>query len=295
MRVWVTGGAGFLGRRLGRHLESRGHSVISLSRRKTDEVAQSYQIDLASEEAVPQLHSVVEDSGEPDVVIHSAARQPGLKGELRDYVKSNVFSTLNLIEALIPTPPKQIIYTSTLSVYGRPGRNPVAETDPAGGTAPYSATKRWAEQLFEHLKSGTRLIVLRLPSLYGAGQADSFIDGLARTSLQDQELELFERGELIRDALHVNDVVVAIDSCITGPPKSEFMCMNLGCGRAITTAGWAAALVKALGSRSKIVPVDRSANQFPLYADIQLAQKTIGFQPTELRESLARYANELRT
>ena len=294
MRIWITGGAGFLGQRLARHLESRRHSVISLSRRRSDECAQSYQIDLASEEAVSQLHSVVDDSGEPDVVIHSAARQPGLKGELRDYVQSNVFSTLNLIEALIPTPPKQIIYTSTLNVYGRPGRNPVAETDPAGGTAPYSATKRWAEQLFEHLKSGTRLIVLRLPSLYGVGQVDSFIDGLARTSLQNQKLELFSRGELIRDALHVNDVVAAIDSCVADPPEPEFICMNLGCGRAITTAEWAGALVNALGSHSEIVPVDQETNQFDLYADIQLAQKTIGFHPTELRESMARYVNELR-
>ena len=295
MRIWITGGAGFLGQRLARHLESRGHSVIGLSRRKNEGRTQSYQIDLASEEAVAQLHSVVDDTGEPDVVIHSAARQPGLKGELRDYVRSNVLSTLNLIEALMPTPPKQIIYTSTLSVYGRPGRNPVAETDPAGGTAPYSATKRWAEQLFEHLKSGTCLIVLRLPSLYGVGQVDSFIDGLARTSLQNQKLELFSRGELIRDALHVADVVAAIDLCVTDPPEPEFICMNLGCGRAITTAEWAGALVNALGSQSEIVPLDQEANQFDLYADIQLVQKTIGFQPTELRESMARYANELRT
>ncbi|HEX7296052.1 MAG TPA: NAD(P)-dependent oxidoreductase [Pyrinomonadaceae bacterium] len=295
MRVWITGGAGFLGQRLGRRLESRGHSVISLSRRKDYESTHSYQIDLASEEAVAQLRSVIKDSGEPEAVIHSAARQPGLKGELRDYVKSNVFSTLNLIEALIPTPPKQIIYTSTLNVYGRPGRNPVAESDPAGGTAPYSATKRWAEQLFEHLKSGSKLIVLRIPSFYGKGQVDSFIDGLARIALQNQRMELFSRGELIRDALHVSDVVAAIDSCVTDPPEPEFICMNLGCGRAITSAEWATALVNALGSDSEIVPVDQETNQFDLYADIQLAQKTIGFQPTELRESMARYANELRT
>jgi UDP-glucose 4-epimerase len=296
MRVWITGGAGFLGQRIGRrHLESSGHTVVSLSRRKDGQCTQSYQIDLAAESAVPQLARIIAESGEPEVVIHAAARQPGLKGELTDYVRSNVFSTLNLIESLIAASPKQIIYTSTLNVYGRPGKNPVAETDPAGGTAPYSATKRWAEQLFEHLKSDTRTIVLRLPSLYGVGQVDSFIDGLARIAIQGDTLELFSRGQLIRDALHVSDVVKAIEKCVDSPPEAEFTCMNLGCGRAITTGEWAEALVDGIGSSSKVVPVDRSTDQFDLYADIGLARKTIDFQPTQLKDSMARYADELRT
>jgi nucleoside-diphosphate-sugar epimerase len=150
-------------------------------------------------------------------------------------------STLNLIEALIPTPPKQIIYTSTLSVYGRPGRNPVAETDPAGGTAPYSATKRWAEQLFEHLKSGTCLIVLRLPSLYGVGQVDSFIDGLARRLCKIKSWNSSHAASCSATRYTSADVVAAIDLCVTDPPEPEFICMNLGCGRAITTAEWAGA------------------------------------------------------
>jgi nucleoside-diphosphate-sugar epimerase len=70
--------------------------------------------------------------------------------------------------------------------------------------------------------------------------------------------------------------------------------MNLGTGRSISTVEYAEALVEALESKSKIVLSDRAALQFDCYADIQRARDTIGFQPTELKESLRRYTHELR-
>jgi nucleoside-diphosphate-sugar epimerase len=171
---------------------------------------------------------------------------------------------------------------------------PVDESGPAGGTVPYGATKRWAEQLLETFQRYSRIVVLRLPSLYGAGQADSFIDGLARTAQRNEPLELFSRGDLIRDALHVSDVVRAIDNCITQPPDNAFSILNLGCGRGIKTSEWARALVDALDSKSAIIPVDREAFQFDLYADISAARQQIAFAPMSPAESMKVYADELR-
>ena len=133
-----------------------------------------------------------------------------------------------------------------------------------------------------------------MPSLYGAGQADSFIDGLARTALRGEPLELFSRGELIRDALHVSDVVKAIAACVRQPTKRGYVVMNLGCGRAIRAIEYAQALVSALGSTSEVVPIDREASQENLYADIEHARQLIGFDPMSLDESMSVYANELR-
>src|SRR6185295_20317255 len=114
------------------------------------------------------------------------------------------------------------------------------------GTLPYGATKRWGEQLLETFQRYSRIVVLRLPSLYGAGQADSFIDGLARTAQLGDAIELFSRGALVRDALHVSDVVRAIDNCTAQPPANAFSILNLGCGQRVKTIEWAQALVDAL-------------------------------------------------
>jgi UDP-glucuronate 4-epimerase len=225
------------------------------------------------------------------VVIHTASRQPG-RYTFPEFVKGNILPTVNLLEALKTSPPKQIIYTSTLSVYAQSNKLPFTEDHPASSSLAYAATKRWAEQLLETFRDA-QVTILR-PSLYGKGQGDSFIDGLAQLAQRGEDLELFSRGAVIREALHVSDVIRAIQTCIDTPPAEQFCLMNLGTGRSISTVEYAEALVEALESKSKIVLSDRAALQFDCYADIQRARDTIGFQPTELKESLRRYTHELR-
>lgn len=290
MKIWITGGAGFLGTRLTQQFTGAGAEVISLSRRTNPFASKSFRVDLAND--LDALNSLLSNDGPPDVVIHAASKQPG-PGSDREFVLANVLTTVNLLDALKENPPRQIIYTSTLSVYSRPSTLPVDERHNPNFPSPYAATKRWAEQLLETFKL-SQVTVLRLPSLYGAAQADSFIDGLARLARSNEPIELFGQGKLIRDALHVSDVIRGIKTCIDQPPSDSFCLMNLGCGRAITTLEYSQALVEALESDSEIVPVERPASQFDCYADIQLASRIIGFQPTDLRESMRIYADELR-
>ena len=294
MNFWITGCSGFLGTRLARHLVAKQDHVTGLSRRNSPAASRAVVVDLATVESPKVIARLVDDEGTPDVVIHAASKQPG-PGDLATFVNANVQTTSNLIEGLTLQPPRLIIYTSTLSVYGKPALLPVDEASPAGGTLPYGATKRWAEQLLETFQRYSRIIVLRLPSLYGAGQADSFIDGLARTAQRGDPIDLFSRGELIRDALHVSDVIKAIDNCVAHPPASTFTIMNLGCGQSLKTVEWARAIVDALDSKSDIIPVDRETSHFSLYADIASAQQQIAFAPMSLAESMKTYANELRT
>jgi nucleoside-diphosphate-sugar epimerase len=292
MNIWITGCSGFLGTRLAKHF-AKQHEVTGISRRDCAGASHSVSIDLAKRDAPRLIEKLSAESGAPEVVIHAASKQPG-HGDLADFVDANVHSTSNLIEGLTLQPPRLIIYTSTLSVYGRPSIIPVDESSPAGGSLPYGATKRWGEQLLETFQRYSRIVVLRLPSLYGAGQADSFIDGLARTAQLNDSIQLFSRGELVRDALHVSDVVRAIDNCIAQPPADAFSILNLGCGQRTKTSEWAHALVDALDSKSAIIPVDREASQFDLYADISAARQQIAFAPMSLAESMKVYADELR-
>jgi len=291
MKIWVTGGAGFLGSRLIPQLKGTNVSVVSLSRRKTSLADESIAIDLASE--LDALKRLLKREGPPNVVVHAASKQPG-SGSFHDFAKSNALSTANLLDALSGSLPQQIIYTSTQSVYSPAAILPVTEHYRTVVPSPYAATKRLAEQVLETITK-TQVIILRLPSLYGAGQRDSFIDGLAQTAIRNEPIELFSEGRLIRDALHVGDVIRAIQSCLRRPPAEQCCIMNLGCGRPITTLEYAEALVEALGSNSAIELSKRLASQVNCYADIDLARRTIGFQPTELRESMRTYADELRT
>lgn len=289
MTIWITGGAGFLGRRLAAELVQQGHRILSLSRRASADADESISIDLALEKE--KLNSLAREQA-PDVVIHAASRQPG-RYTFPEFVKGNILPTVNLLEALKSSPPKQIIFTSTLSVYAQSNILPFTEDHPASSALAYAATKRWAEQLLETFRA-SQVTVLRLPSFYGKGQGDSFIDGLAQLALRNEDIELFSRGTVIREALHVSDIIRAIKTCIDKPPSEQFSLMNLGTGRRISTLEYAEALIEALASKSRIALSDRAALQFDCHADIQRARNVIGFEPTELKKSLRRYADELR-
>jgi nucleoside-diphosphate-sugar epimerase len=302
MEIWVTGCSGFLGRRLTLAMRAQGHQVVGISRRESPHASTSVSLDLSSTDARSRLADLLENNGPPDAVIHAASKQPDPSdrldqepGTFHRYVGSNIDGTANLLDALANNPPRQLIYTSSLSVYGRPVTNPAKETDPVIGRGIYSITKRFGEQLVELFSDRCQVTVLRLPSLYGAEQADSLIDGLARLAIKDQVIELYHRGEILRDCLHVDDAVSAIISCISTPPEALFRCMNLGCGEEITTREYTEALVNALNSSSPIIPIDSdSPPDTGIYADISEARRQIGFEPTGLKESLDRYAIELR-
>jgi UDP-glucose 4-epimerase len=293
MKVWITGASGFLGRRLAETLVSLGHHVVGLSRRPSPTATASCELDLSSDDAGNQLVALASRSGAPDVVIHAAARQPG-EFQMADYVTAGVVSTAKLLDALSELAPCLVIYTSTLSVYGIPERNPVRETDPPRAQTVYGLSKLWSERLTELFATRASVVVLRLPSLYGVGQGDSFIDGIAQIALRNEPIELFSKGQVIRDALPATDVVKAIVATIDRTNWDGFTVMNLGCGGAITSTEYAEALVSALQSTSRIVPVERLAAQPDLYADITEARKRIAFEPTTLIQSMREYARALR-
>jgi nucleoside-diphosphate-sugar epimerase len=293
MYIWITGSAGFLGSRLCEKFSSLGHEVLGLSRRTSSGNWRSVSVDLASERAGARLKGLRQEAGTPEVVIHTASRQPS-SASLPEYVKSNLLTTANLLEFFGKTPPRQIIYTSTLSVYSLPAENPVSEKHAAGNTSAYAITKRASEKLLQSFSDHCQAIILRLPSLYGKGQADSFVDGLARTALRGEPIELFSAGELVRDALHVKDVVDAVELFVRLSPAGRMHYVNLGCGRRTTSAEYARALVEALESQSPILPVNKPSRAFDLYANISEAQRLVGWSPPALRESMAEYAYELQ-
>jgi nucleoside-diphosphate-sugar epimerase len=295
MNIWITGSAGFLGNRLAFAFNSAGHRVLGLSRRPSPSADTAVTIDLADRDASRKLRALTEDWGQPEAVIHAACLKPG-NHSLSEYVASNVSATATLLDALEDNPPRQLIFVSTMSVLALPSLKLDGSTGSTRNDIPYLVTKRCSEQLVEGYRFRSQVIVLRLPSLYGAGQTDSFIDGLARLAQSNEPIELFGRGETVRDVLHVDDAVKAVLSSVQAPPQAAFSCFNLGCGQRTTSLEYAEALVAALASKSAIVPVDKpSPQQVGIQANITEASKLIGFNPMPLSTSMERYANELRT
>jgi len=147
MKVLVTGGGGFLGRRIVELLVERGDEVSFLARGHYPEVeaigAKGLQVDLCDAEAVSAaVHGM-------DAIIHVAAKA-GYYGPLESYRCINVDGTRNLLDAAERHDVGRLVYTSTPSVIGYAHESENAPRDVPYAEehwSPYPATKAEAEQM----------------------------------------------------------------------------------------------------------------------------------------------------
>lgn len=144
--VLVTGGGGFLGRRLVELLLSRGDDVRFLARGRYPEVealgAQGLQIDLRDADALKKALSGVD-------VVHHVASKAGYWGTRDEFVSINVDGTKNLLDAVRASSVGRLVYTSTPSVIGyQHDAQGIEEAPyPTSWESHYGETKAAAEQL----------------------------------------------------------------------------------------------------------------------------------------------------
>ena len=213
MRVLVTGGSGFVGRRLVAALRERGDDVVSAAPSHGDD--QHLPLDLTDSDNV---RAVVE-MARPEVVFHLAA-QSFVPASIEDPITTyrvNVDGTAYLLEALRDLKPR-LLFVSSAEVYGRRPQEdmPLRETLPPRPTNPYAASKAAGEALVLgwYHSYGIDAIISRAFNHIGAGQdarfaVPAFAQRLARiASGQDRVLNV-GNVESERDFLDVRDVVAA--------------------------------------------------------------------------------------
>jgi UDP-glucose 4-epimerase len=164
MKILVTGGAGYIGSHTCVVLLNRNHQVVvvdnlcnssetSLSRVKkiTGRPLDFFKVDLLDKDGLTRIFS----RHRPDAVIHFA----GLKavGESTaiplTYYHNNITGTLNLLSVMAQTGVKNIIFSSSATVYGEPATLPITEDFPLSATNPYGQTKLMIEQILQDLSA----------------------------------------------------------------------------------------------------------------------------------------------
>lgn len=159
MKILLTGGTGFLGKTILKEL-SRENSIFSLSRTAGD-----YKITLENE--IPNFNQSF------DLVIHAAGKAhsvPKTEVERKQFQDVNVIGTKNLLKGLANTGiPKQIVFISSVSVYGKEEGLNIAEDSPLAAKDTYGLSKIEAEVLVSQWckKYNVVCTILRLPLLVG--------------------------------------------------------------------------------------------------------------------------------
>ncbi len=207
MRLLVTGGTGFLGRRLVAALgrTAAGTSVHALGRRECD-LSESVAV-------VAALLGRVR----PDAVIHLAG---SLEPDAALCRRHNVEATRHLLGAVATEcPGAMVVIAGSTAVYGRGGSEaePLDESATCTPKGPYAESKWVCEQLAQEAASrGLRVVVARISNPVGPGMRPDLLAGSVARQVaaieRDEQSPVLDLGDTStsRDFLHVDDVVSAL-------------------------------------------------------------------------------------
>ena len=214
MRILVTGGTGFLGRRIVARLVQSGHEIQALARS-----ASSHRM-LASMGATPVEGDL--EGHAPlvlppvDAVVHAAALFR-FAGPREPYFRTNVDGTAALIEAAMAAGAKTLIHVSAAGVIMDDRGSPVRNADESAPTYPgsfsaYIASKARGEALVLGAnRPGFRTVAIRPPGIWGAG--DMWSRELPGAVASGQ-FAFINRGDYAYGTCHADNVVEAIECAL---------------------------------------------------------------------------------
>ncbi len=314
MRVLVTGGAGYIGSHTCLELLNAGHDVVvvdNLSNSKEESLQRVqalagrpltfHKVDLLDRPALDAVFA----AAPVDAVIHFA----GLKavGEsvtipLR-YFHNNVTGTLNLCEAMGTHGVRNLVFSSSCTVYGDPATVPITEDFPLSATNPYGRSKLFIEEILRDLwrsDPSWHIVLLRYFNPVGAhpsghigedpnGIPNNLMPYVAQVAVGKLPVvRVFgddyptPDGTGVRDYIHVVDLALghlcALDRLAAAPGVVAY---NLGTGQGNSVLEVVAAFGRAAG---RAIPYEivgrRPGDVAASYADPSKARAELGWAAT---------------
>ena len=175
MRIFVTGGAGYIGSVMSDVLVDGGHDVTvfdNLSRGHRDAISPRAAFVKGDLAETPLVLATLEDRG-IEAVIHMAgdALVSESMGNPARYYRNNLLAGISLLEAMHDAGVKPIVFSSTCAVYGVPERTPLDERMPTRPFNPYGESKLAFERALDwfHRAHGLTVVALRYFNAAGAG------------------------------------------------------------------------------------------------------------------------------
>jgi len=312
MKVLVTGGAGYIGSHTVIELLAAGMEPVIVDNfsnshpdvlRRLEQIGgqavRSYDVDVCSTEALGGVF----EAERPEVVIHFA----GLKavGESVEqplaYYRNNVLAVITVAELMAEYGVRNLVFSSSATVYGNPEQVPIPESAALGATNPYGWTKLMGEQILRDVAAADperRITLLRYFNPVGAhdsgligedplGPPNNLMPMIAQVAAgQRDHLNVYgndyptEDGTGVRDYIHVVDLAKAhVRALEHQSGTSGIDTYNLGAGKGYSVLELVRAFEKASGKTIDYRVVDRRAGDVAVcFADTALAKRELGWE-----------------
>ena len=300
-RYLITGGAGFIGFHLVKHLLGAGGIVRVVDNLSTGSAERLKQMPDSVQLVTGDLadNSVAAEAvKDMDYVLHQAA-VPSVQRSVVDPVgtnRSNVTATLNLLENSRKAGVRRFVYAASSSAYGDTEVLPKKEEMPANPLSPY-ALQKWVGERYcklYHELYGLETVSLRYFNVFGPGQdPDSeyaaVIPKFITKLLAKEPITVYGDGEQSRDFTYIDNVVEANLLALHRPSAPGAVC-NIGCGQRVSLNELIEILERLLGIRAQVTYAPRKPGDVRhSLADITNTTSILGYVPKiEIEEGLRR-------
>ncbi|MDW4126515.1 NAD-dependent epimerase [Staphylococcus saprophyticus] len=326
MKILITGTAGFIGSHLSKKLISQGHQVVGIDNIndyydvtiKEDRLKSIgtenftfYKINLEDDVSMDNIFK----NEKPHVVVNLAA-QAGVRYSLenpRAYIDSNIVGFTNILECSRHHKVEHLIYASSSSVYGANTSKPFSTSDNIDHPLSlYAATKK-SNELMAHTYSHLYNLPttgLRFFTVYGPwGRPDMALFKFTKAIVNDEAIEVYNHGKMMRDFTYVDDIVEAISRLVQKPaqpnpewtgdnpdPSSSYApykIYNIGNNSPVRLMEFVEAIENKLGKVAKKDYMDLQPGDVPeTYANVDDLFNNIDFKPeTTIQDGVNKFVD----
>jgi UDP-glucose-4-epimerase GalE len=307
VRVLVAGGAGYIGSHTARALQRMGHDVVIYDNLCTGHAFLTDGFELItgdisdSARLAPILRHV-------DAVMHFAAHAyvGESVSEPRKYFRNNVQDGLMFLHAVLDSPVRKFIFSSSCAVYGTPATVPITENTARLPVNPYGATKLALEQALEAYGPayGLQFVIFRYFNAAGADESGEIGEvhvpethlipaAFEAISGRRAALEVYgddyptRDGTCVRDYIHVNDLAEAHVLGLEYLEKGRSVMLNLGSGQGHSVREIVSAIERVTGRMvpHRMIP-RRPGDPAELVADPTMAETRLGWKAKRSLEEI---------
>lgn len=322
-KIMVAGGAGYIGSHICVELLNAGYEAVSVDnlynssavsmdrvREITGKNLKFYEADFLDREAIDRIF----EAEKPDTVIMCAGYKAVGESVSRplEYYYNNLTSLMLLLDVMRKRNCKNIIFSSSATVYGDPAEIPITENCPPGKlTNPYGRTKHMIEQILTDVHEadgGLNVCLLRYFNPIGAhesgligedpeGIPNNLVPYIAQTAIGKREaIHIFGNdydtpdGTGVRDYIHVVDLARAHVCAATKLYKDGGLRIyNIGTGKGYSVLEVIAAYEKACGkSLNKVMDPRRPGDIACCYCDPSKAERELAWKAERNLEDMCR-------
>ncbi len=300
MNILITGVAGFIGYHIAKKILKNNNKVIgidnindyydvNLKKNRIKELKKNkkfffYKVDIIQ---YKKLNSIIKNN-QIKIIIHLAA-QAGVRYSIKNpqtYFKSNLEGFFNILETSRYNKIKHLIYASTSSVYGDTKKFPLSETESTDRPLSFYAATKKSNEIMAHSYS----YIYKLPctgvrffTVYGPfGRPDMALFKFTKNIIKNNPIELYNKGNHLRDFTYIDDIVDGIYSLINKQSKKTipYEIFNIGNGTPKKLLDYLKYIEKNLNKKSKIKRLPLQVGDIlKTHSNINKLKKYTGYNP----------------